>query len=155
MDELVDDHRTTLDDLVTLGELEAGVADQVQAAFRAAAYHVWRSNAPITCYEPMVIDYTPTSADQLVQQAGILAAVAESSDLDPDTVERARAAIERDIAFLTLSQAEIQTMYEELIEAAGDTYNFPSLDQVMLDISPEATEATRFLVELLLEPVGE
>ncbi len=148
---LIGEHRATLDELVAAGELEASVAEQVQLAFSEAIYHVWRSNVPITCYEPVIIDYTPTSAQQLVQQADILAELAESNSLDQETIARARAAIERDIAFLALSQAEVQTLYDRLIEAAGESYAYPSFDEVELDITPQAVEAARFLVESLLE----
>jgi hypothetical protein len=99
----------------------------------------------------VVVDYTPASSGQLAQQAGLLAEMAESGDLDPATVAQAQAAIERDIAFLNLSDAETQALYDELIEAAGGTYDFPSLDELDLEISPEAAEAARFLVELLSE----
>jgi hypothetical protein len=148
---LISEHRATLDEMVAAGELEAGVADQVQLAFSEAMYHVWRSNVPITCYEPVLIDYTPTSAGQLVQQAGILAEMADGSSLDQETVERANAAIARDMAFLALPDAEVQALYERLIEAAGESYAYPSFDEVELDITPQAVEAARFLVESLLE----
>ena len=151
LDGLVADHRAVLNDLVTSGELDAAVADQMQVAFTEAAFHVWRSNAPITCYEAVMVDYTPASSGQLAQQAGLLAEIAKSGDLDPATVTQAQASIERDIAFLNLSQAETQALYDELIEAAGDTHDFPSLDELDLDVTPEAAEAARFLVELLLE----
>jgi hypothetical protein len=150
-DTLVADHRAALDDLVANGELAAGVADHVQEAFSAAAFHVWRSNAPITCYEPMLIDYTPTSAAQLVRQADLLAEMAESGALDPDVVAQAEAAIERDVAFLSLSSSQVQALYQELIAAAGDTVAYPSFDQLELDISPEAAVAADFLVHLLTE----
>jgi len=42
---------------------------QLQAAFDAAAYHAWRANAPITCYEPVPVDYRPTVAGQPGEQA--------------------------------------------------------------------------------------
>jgi hypothetical protein len=148
---LIADHRVTLDELVAAGDLEPAVADQVQLAFSEAIYHVWRSNVPITCYEPVIINYTPTSSEQLVQQAGILAELDDGTSVDQETIARVQAAIERDIAFLALSQAEVQTLYDRLIEAAGDTYAFPSFDEVELDITPQAAEAARFLVESLLE----
>jgi len=150
-DELVSDHRAALDGLVAAGELDGAVADQVQAGFVEATYHVWRANSPITCYEPVLIDYTPTSAAQLVQQAELLAELAGAAGLDPDTVGQARAAIERDLSFLALSGTERQALYDRLIQAAGDTLSFPSFDELDLDIPPEAAEAARFLVELLLE----
>jgi hypothetical protein len=150
-EKLAADHRAALDDLVTAGETDAGVADELNTAFGAAITHILFINAPITCYEPVVVDYTPASSGQLAQQAGFLAEMAESGDLDPATVAQAQAAIERDIAFLNLSDVETQALYDELIAAAGGTYDFPSLDELDLEISPEAAEAARFLVELLSE----
>jgi len=150
MRQLAQDHRAALDELVASGELTPAVADQVQSAYSAAAYHVWRSNAPITCYEPMIIDYKPTSSGQLIAQAQVLVEMAESGDLNPDTVAQARANIERDMAFLSLSYEEVQALYTGLIEAAGDSYNFPPFDQLVLDVPSEAIEAARFLADLLL-----
>jgi hypothetical protein len=146
-DRLTHDHQSALDELVAEGELEGHVAEQVQVAFDAAVYHVWRSNAPITCYEPVLIDYRPTGSNQLAQQAALLA---QSDDLDPDTVAAAQAAIARDVAFLNLSGAEEQALYDGLLKLAGDSYAFPSFDELELDVSPEAVEAARFLVELLV-----
>jgi len=150
-DELVADHRAALDDLVAAGELSAAVADELHTGYGAAVSHILFVNAPITCYEPVLVDYTPTSSSQLVQQAELLSEMAESSDLDPDTVAQVQAVIERDVAFLNLSDAETRALYDELIEAAGDSYDFPSFDKLDLEITPQAAEAARFLVELLLE----
>ncbi len=150
-EQLVGSHQAALDELVAADDLDAMVAGQVQLAFGAAAYHVWRSNAPITCYEAVLVDYVPTSASQLVQQADLLAGMASKGDLNPDTVSRAQAVIERDMAFLSLSRAETQALYDALYEAAGDTYDFPSLEELDLEISPQAAEAARFLAQLLLE----
>jgi hypothetical protein len=149
--QLISEHRAALDELIAAGELDAAVAGQMQSAFDAAAYHVWRSNAPITCYEAMLLDYKPVSSSQLVQQAEMLAEMAESGNLDPNTVAQAQAAVEQDIAFLSLSQAETQALYDALIEAGGDSYDFPSLDELELEVSAETVAAARFLVELLLE----
>jgi len=149
-DELVADHRVALDELVAAGELDEAVADQVQEGFAAAAYHVWRANCGATCYEPVLIDFTPGTSAQLVWQAELLAEMAEDGDIDSETVAQAQAAIERDIAFLNLSNAEVQALYDELIAAAGDSYNFPSFDELDLEITAEAAAAARFLVELLL-----
>ncbi|MCP4538046.1 MAG: hypothetical protein GY832_12960 [Chloroflexi bacterium] len=151
LNQLVADHQAALDELVASGELDADVAGQVQTAFDAAAYHVWRSNAPITCYEPVMIDYKPTSSNQLAQQSELLTEMSESGDLDPNTVAQAQAAIERDIAFLNLSSAETQALYDELMAAADDSYAFPAFDELELEVTPEAVKAARFLVELLLE----
>lgn len=150
-EKLAADHRAALNELVAAGELDADVADELNTAFGAAINHVLLSNAPITCYEAVMVDYAPGSSDQLAQQAALLAEMAKSGNLDPATVSQAQAAIERDIAFLNLSDAETRALYDELIEAAGDTYDFPPLGELDLDISPEAAEAARFLVGLLLE----
>jgi len=150
-DGLVADHRAALDELVAAGELEAAVADQVQIAFSEAAYHVWRANCGMTCYEPMPgPDYTPFTSSQLALQADLLTEMAESGAADAETVAQAQAAIERDIAFLTLSDAETQALYEELVTAAGDGYDYPSFGDVELEVTPQAAEAARFLIDLLL-----
>ncbi len=149
--ELAAGHRSALDDLVSSGELTATVADHIQAAFDEALYHVWRANAPITCYEPAIVNYTPTSADQLVQQSSLLAGIAKRGDLDPETVQRARTAIERDIAFLSLTSQETDELYQVLQEAAGDSFRFPPFEELALEIPVEAIEAARFLVDLLTE----
>lgn len=54
--ELTSDHRAALDDSVSSGELNPAAADQVQIAFQEATHHIWRSNAPITCYEPVLVN---------------------------------------------------------------------------------------------------
>jgi hypothetical protein len=148
--ELAAEHRAALDELVDTGELEAAVADELEAAFDAAADHVLWSNAPITCYKPAMPDYKPAGAGQLVQQAEILGDLADDATVDQEVVAKVQAAIERDIAFLSLSDEEWQALYEELKKAAGDTYDFPDFDDLELEITPEAAEAARFLVELLL-----
>jgi hypothetical protein len=155
MSQLVDDHRAALDALVVAGELDAKVANQVQSAFSAAAFHVWRSNVPVTCYEPVLVDFKPISSGQLVQQADLLAEMAETNSLDRDTVARAQAAIERDIAFLALSYADAQALYEGLIKAAEGVHSIPAFDDVDLQMTPEAVEAARFLAELLLGAQGQ
>lgn len=149
--ELSSQHRAALDDLVAAGDLTDGVAAELQAAYDAAAYHVFRSHAPITCYEPMIVDYAPASSGQLTAQADLLAEMAERSDLDPATVSQAQAGIERDIAFLSLSQDERNSLYDELIQAANQGSAIPPFDQLNLEITPQAAEAARYLVDLLLE----
>lgn len=149
--QLVADHQTALDELVAAGEIGAGVASQVQAAFEAAVFHIWRSYGPATCYEAIYPDYAPRGRGQLIRQAELLVEMAEVGDLDPDVIAQAQAAIERDVTFLLLDDQERQALYEELREAAGGEFDFPSFDELDLEITPEAAEAARFLVELLLE----
>jgi hypothetical protein len=149
--DLINDHRTALSELVSNGELKTEVADQLQVAFEAAAYHVWRANAPITCYEPSFgPDYNPTSSDQLAKQVDLLNEITRQSDLDPATLAQAQSAIERDITFLNIPDDDLEALYDELIKASGDTWNYPSFDELELKISPQAVEAAQFLVELLL-----
>ena len=95
-------------------------------------------------------NYTPTSAGQLVQQAEILEDLADDDSVDHEAVAQAQAAIERNIAFLAMTDEEWQAMYDELAAAAGESYNYPAFDDLELAITPEAVEAARFLVELLL-----
>ena len=150
-DRLLEDHQAALEELKANGDLGEQIAEQVQVAFDAAVYHVWRSNAPITCYEAVMIDYRPTSSGQLVTQAKLLAeASLLDQDLDPDTVAMAQAAIARDVAFLNLPSAEITRLYEKLRKAAEKGAGIPSFDDLELDIPPEAAQAADFLVKLLL-----
>ena len=135
-DELFAENRAALDDLVAAGELDAAVADQIQVAFAEAAFHAWRNNAPMTCYVALPIEHG--ARDDLLQQAELLREAA--SDLDPAVVEEVQAAIARDIAFFEA--------------AAGPEAGFELIEQFEsgeIEASPEAIEAARFLVELLLE----
>jgi hypothetical protein len=148
---LLKEHRSLLNELIADDELDTAVADQIQVAFSEAAYHVWRSNAPITCYEPMMVDYTPTSRGQLLHQTSLLADLADKGNIDETTIDQAQAALERDIAFLNLTDVEIQSLYQELIDAAGESYNYPTFDELDLEISSAVVEAAQFLVDVMLE----
>ncbi|MGD1992908.1 MAG: hypothetical protein PVI59_06920 [Anaerolineae bacterium] len=152
LDQLRADHRAALDDLVAAGALDAGVATEVQAAFEEAAYHVWRANAPITCYEPVEPpDYVPAGAAQLARQAEILVEMAEAGSVAPEILAQAQAAIERDVAFLSLTYDERTALYEE-VRAEGSPY--PTFNELDLEIPPEAAEAARFLIDLLVGKTG-
>ena len=50
-----------------------------------------------------------------------------------------------------LSAAILDPLDKELMDAAGDSYDYPTFNELELEIPPEASEAARFLVELLLE----
>jgi hypothetical protein len=148
---LVADHQAALDTLVDAGRLDQAVAEEMQAAFEGAAYHVWRANAPITCYEPVAPpDYQVESSSDLARQAELLTEMADKSAIDQNTLSQAQAAIERDVAFLTLSTAEQTAAVEAVREAAGDTWDFPHLAELDMDVSPESAQAARVLVELLV-----
>lgn len=152
LQQLGDDHRAALDELVGAGELESVVAGEVHVAFEAAAWHVWRANCGMTCYEPMPgPEYTPFASSQLVSQAEILEDLSDDAAIDRGVVAKAQAAVERDITFLNLSGKEEKALYDALIAAGGESYNYPPFDELELEITPEAAEAARFLIELLLE----
>lgn len=147
-EELVSEHRAALDALVSAGELDQLVADQIQVAFEAAAFHVWRSNVSILCYQMMAVNFKPTSSGDLVRQAELLA---ENGDLDPNTIALAQTAIARDMAFLGMPPEEIQALYDEIIQAHVPDTPYPIFEEIELDIPPEAVQAAQFLIELLLE----
>lgn len=137
----VDEHRTAhqaaLDELVEAGEIDQAVADQVQLAFVEAVYHVERSLA--TCYEAIPFEHDVRV--DLLQQAGMLGQLADELDLDQAVVAQAQDAIARDVAFF-------QAVKAGKVERAQIEQQFQA-DQ--LQAGPEAIEAARVLVELLLE----
>lgn len=147
---LVVDHRKALDNLVKAGAFDSAIADEMQAAFEGAAYHVWRANAPITCYESVPYYQVEGSSD-LARQADLLAEMAEKSAIDEATVAQAQAAIERDVAFLAMSAEDQQALVEVVVRAAGEGGDLPTLAELDMGIPPESVEAARILVELLLE----
>lgn len=150
---LVTIHRVALDELVESGELTSSVADLVQEAYAAAVYHVWRSNAPMTCYEPMMVDYAPVSANILVEQAAALDEIAAQGTVDPATLETARAALEHDMAFYALTDEEVSSLYDRIV-TEWQTNNQPpeSFEQVDLEITPDAQAAAQFIISLLTNP---
>jgi hypothetical protein len=152
LEELIAEHRATLDELVAIGELDADVDDLVQEAFDSAAYHVWRANCSMTCYEPLMCpDYTVISSEQLVQKAELLTDLADDDSVDQETIARTQTVVERDIAFLNLSSQDEQAIYDALMDPSGTSCRHLPFEQLELEVTPEAAEAARFLVELLLE----
>jgi hypothetical protein len=149
--QMIADHRAALDELVAAGEISAPVADLVQEAYGAAVYHVWRMNAPITCYEPMQVDYAPASAGTLVQQAGALEQVSAQGDVQPETLAAIRAALEHDLAFYALTDEEVDAMYRRLIdESQANGQPIPAFDQLDLELTPDAKTAAQFIIDLLI-----
>jgi hypothetical protein len=139
-------HRVVLDDLVEDEELQADVGEYMQSAFDEAVYHIWRSHAPITCYEVAGPFYHPESRGKLIQKANHLAEIAASGNVDPETVAQAQAAMERDMAFLGLSEPELEALYDGLATTGG---NYPPFDEIELEVTPEAAQAAAYLVQLL------
>lgn len=127
--ELCQRHADALDALIAAGELDPAVAAEMAVAFQEAVAHVQRQMA--SCYIALPPEYTPR--DDLVARAAALEEMAVRSEIDPATVEQARAALERDVAWLAQFHA-------------GQTPG--ALDEV--EVPPEAAEAARILVDLLL-----
>lgn len=145
-DELAAGHRLALDDLAASGEISAPAADLVQEAYEAAVYHIWRSNAPMTCYIVAGPMYAVDSANVLVGQATVLNKIAEQGIVDADTLAKAQAALEHDLAYYALSEEEVQALYAQL---GSETGQYPSFEELTLELTPEAKEATQFIVDLL------
>ena len=122
-------HGDALAALVKSGEIEAAVADEIAAAFEEAIAHIQRQQA--TCYIALPPVFAPR--EDLVKQAELLEELSTEGDIAPETVAQAQAALERDIAWLSQFHAG-----EEPGELDG------------IAITPEAAEAARILVELLL-----
>ena len=144
-EQLVTAHRAVLDDLAGGGELRTEVGAYVHAEFDEAVSHVYRSSAPISCYESAGPIYRYESRSQLVEREKQLDEMASSGSISPETVAQVQAALERDIAFLNLSQAE-EMPYTRLAMTGGD---YPAYDELDLEIEPEAAEAATFLFALL------
>jgi hypothetical protein len=148
--QLTTGHRLALDELVASGELTAPVAALVQEAYDAAVYHIWRSNVPITCYEPVQVNYAPISASVLVQQSEILSAAAAGGAIDPATLATAQASIEHDLAYYALSDTGLQTLYDQImqdIQASGQSA--PNFEDLPLELTPDARAAAQFIIDLL------
>jgi hypothetical protein len=123
-------HQEALQKLVEFGDLEPAVAEEIEVAFGQAIAHIQRNMA--TCYIALPAEYYPR-ADLLSQEA-LLEEMAAQSDIDPATVEQARAALARDIEWLAQFEAgQVPGALEEI------------------EPDPHAIEAARILVELLLE----
>ncbi len=148
--ELVSRHRAELDSLVSSGEISASAADLVQEAYAAAVFHVWRSSAPITCYLTAGPVYSPSSANVLVEQASVLSQIAGQGTVDPGTLAKAQTALERDMSFYALTDEEVQALYERLRKENEQTGQpWPSFEELTLELTPEAKEATQFIIGLL------
>lgn len=142
---LTERHRAALDALVTSGDLRKPVAADMQVAFAEAAHHVWRSYAPISCYEPTPWPvYDQDAKHNLATQAEALAKIAGASEVDAATVDLARQAIERDIAFLTLSSGDQMAMQR------AQSQTWAAFADLELEVDEEAREAAHILTEVLL-----
>jgi hypothetical protein len=149
--QMIAEHRKALDELTSDGDLTAAIADLVQEAYSAAIYHVWRSNAPMTCYDLAFPDYTPESAENLVHQAGILNQVSVGSTIAPDTLAKARAALEHDLAFYALTDEDIRALYDRLVAEYGDPgESMPTFEELELTLTADVRAAAQFLIDVLM-----
>lgn len=147
---LITEHRDALDELVVSGELTVPVSDLIHEAYQAAIYHVWRSNTLVTCYTPTIyVNYAPISANVLVEQSRILGDLNGQSTIDPQTLDKAQAALEHDLAYYDLSDADMQALYEQLIKDAQEGRQSPSFEELPIDVTPDAKAAAQFIIDLL------
>lgn len=148
--ELIEGHRAALDELISAGALTRVAADLVEEAYEAAVYHVWRSNSMMTCYLTAGPTFAPESAQSLVQQSEALDQLASQGTIDPQTLETARQALEHDMAFYTLSNDQVQALYQSLTdELNAQGQGIPEFADVELDVSPDAKAAAQFIIDLL------
>jgi hypothetical protein len=148
--QLTAEHKTALNELVDNGDLSPSVADLIQEAYEAAVFHVWRSNTMITCYEPMMVDYAPASAGVLVQQSEALSDIAKANSIDPEILEKARTALEHDMAYIALTDEEISSLYDRLVaEWQSQQQTVPSFGELELEITPDCKTAAQFIIDLL------
>jgi hypothetical protein len=148
--QLVARHRLALDELIDAGELTPAVAGLVQEAYEAAVYHVWRSNVPITCYAPVIVDYAPVSADVLVRQSEVLSGLVTQGNIDPQTLINAQTALEHDMAYYALTDDEIDGLYDRITdEWQNQQQAVPTFENVSLEVTPDAKAAARFIISML------
>jgi hypothetical protein len=145
------DHRAALDALVAEGDvITQSVSDLIQEAYAAAVYHIWRLNAPLTCYEPALVDYAPADAASLVSQAEALEGIAAGTPVAAETLAKIRAALEHDLAFYALTDAEVQALYDQLTaEYNNGGEGIPSFEELALTLTREIKAAAQFLLDVL------
>lgn len=121
-------HADALTALTESGQIDAAVAADIQVAFEQAIAHIQRQQA--TCYIALPPEYAPRQ--DVMTQTAALTEMAQRSEIEPATVERAQAALARDMAWLAQFQAKQQ----------------PS-DLADIQATPTEIKAARILVDLL------
>jgi hypothetical protein len=150
--QMLADHRHALDELVAGGEITEAVAALVHEAYNAAINHIWYSNIPVTCYEPVMVDYEPTSATILVQQAELLSGYAQQGEIDPETLAMAQAALEHDMAYIALTHAETDELVQQIMDECQDDWAcIPEFEELPMEPSADAKAAAQFIIQLLTE----
>jgi len=148
---MIADHRTVLDRMAAEVAIDAATADLLQEAYAAAVRHIWRSNVPITCYDMAMPDYAPASADDLVRQSQTLEQAAAGATIAPETLAKIQAAVEHDLAFYALTDADVQALYDRLVKEYGDPgETIPTFADVELNLTPEIKAAAQYLVDVLM-----
>jgi hypothetical protein len=149
--QMISEHRSALDELIPAGGITLAVADLVQEAYAAAVYHVWRTNIPTVCYDLAYPDYTIAGADELVRQVEILNQVAAGGTIAPDTLAKARAALEHDLAFYALTEADVQALYDRLVAEYSDPgEHMPAFEELQLTLTADVRAAAQFLIDVLM-----
>jgi hypothetical protein len=149
--EMNQEHRRILDELTAAAEITAPVSDLIQEAYEAAVFHVWRSNAPMTCYEAVMVDYAPASANNLVSQSEALTEISAGATIAPETLAKVQAALEHDLAFYALTDEEVEALYLQLLQeyqTSGEA--IPSFEELELTLTPDVRTAAQFLVDVLM-----
>ena len=131
--DLLQRHADALAALVASQDLRSEVADEIGVAFQEAVEHDVSMRNHTCDRSSNPLDFFPRH--DLSKQAVALAEMIQSSDIDPSTVERARAAIGRDLAW-----------YAQ-VRAGKDPWE---LDLGRVEATPAEVEAARIIVELLL-----
>jgi hypothetical protein len=148
----VSGHRFALSQLVASRELSAPAADLVQAAYEAAVDRLWLSQYPVMCYRVVEMNYDPASVEELDEQKRLLSHLVREEAIDPDTAQKAQAAVERDLTFHALTGAELKDLSERLgKEHTKPGQAVPSFEALRLRLTRETEEAMQFLLELLTE----
>jgi hypothetical protein len=123
-------HAEAVEGLVTDGKIKSDVADEISVAFEESIAHIQHGMS--LCYIAMPAEAFPRM--DLMKQTAELKQLADQSDIDPDTIAQAQAALKQDIDSLF----RLRT---------GET--FTGSDKT--NASPAAAEAARILVDLLLD----
>ncbi|MGB7538141.1 MAG: hypothetical protein WBM17_06350 [Anaerolineales bacterium] len=153
--QMISEHRALLDELAAAGDITDAVGSLIQEAYAAAIYHIWRSNAVITCYDLAFPDYMPASAENLVRQVEIFNQVTAGSTIAPETLAKARAALEHDLAFYALTDADVQALYDQLVEEYSNPgESMPTFEELELTLTADVRAASQFLIDVLMGERG-
>jgi hypothetical protein len=129
--ELHQKHTYALESLVGAGKLDAAIAEQIDLTFVEVIVHIYHGTRMV-CYADPPREAPPRQ--NLYEQAALLEEMAVLADIAPSTVAQARAALERDIAWLA--------------QWRGGVHNPGPLEE--MEVDPISAEVARTLVAILL-----